>query len=131
MKLSGGEQQLVLIARALAQNARILIMDEPTANLDYGNQLRVLDQMKKLTKGGYTVIQSTHQPEQAYLYSDQILAIKDGAVYGDGPPEQIMSEQLIRDLYGIETKEVCFMEDQVRVYVPAYLAQIKEDKGEK
>lgn len=57
--------------------------------------------------------------------------MKDGRVYGDGPPQQIMNEQLIRDLYGVETKEVRVMEDQIRVYVPAYLAQIKGDKGEK
>ena len=131
MKISGGEQQLVLIARALAQEARVLIMDEPTANLDYGNQIRVLEQMKRLTKSGYTVFQSTHQPEQAYLYGDQILAIKDGKVYGNGPPKQIMNEQLVQDLYGVETKEFRFMEDQIRVYVPSHLGQIKEEQDEK
>ena len=61
-QLSGGEKQLVLIARALAQQAKLLFMDEPTASLDYGNQIRVLEQISALTRDGYTVIQSTPQP---------------------------------------------------------------------
>ena len=61
-ELSGGEQQLVLIARALCQQADILVMDEPTSSLDYGNQLRVLHCVKELARRGYTVILSTHDP---------------------------------------------------------------------
>lgn len=128
MKLSGGEQQLVMIARALAQKARILIMDEPTANLDYGNQIRVLEQMKELTRAGYTVIQSTHQPEQAYFYADQIVAIKDGFMYGDGPPNTIITEKLIWDLYGVHTTVHSLMKDQVRIYIPVHLDE-KEEKA--
>ena len=58
--LSGGEQQLVLIARAIAQQAGILIMDEPCANLDYGNQARVMEELKRLAGEGYLIVQSTH-----------------------------------------------------------------------
>ena len=60
--LSGGEQQLVLIARAIAQQAGILIMDEPCANLDYGNQARVMEELKRLAGEGYLIVQSTQQP---------------------------------------------------------------------
>lgn len=67
--ISGGERQLALIARALVQNAEILIMDEPTANLDFGNQQRVLAQIRALTARGYTVLLSTHNPEHALHYA--------------------------------------------------------------
>ena len=66
-RISGGERQLTLIARALAQQARILLMDEPAANLDYGNQFRLLQQVRRLTEQGYTVLLSTHNPEHASL----------------------------------------------------------------
>ena len=82
--LSGGEQQLVLIARALAQEARILILDEPTASLDFGNRIRVLAKIRELAGKGYTVIQSTHDPENAFMYSDRVLAVKDGRVIAEG-----------------------------------------------
>ena len=68
--ISGGERQLALMARALVQNAEILIMDEPTANLDFGNQQRVLAQIRALTARGYTVLLSTHNPEHALHYAD-------------------------------------------------------------
>ena len=78
LHLSGGEQQLVLIARALAQQAKVLLMDEPTSNLDYGNQQRVLERIRALTKEGYTVVLSTHNPQHALHFADNILAAGDG-----------------------------------------------------
>lgn len=102
--LSGGEQQLVLIARALAQQAKILIMDEPTSSLDYGNQARVMEQVYELSKEGYTVIVSTHNPQHAFWYAKKVLALKAGAVAAFGPPEEVLSEELIQNLYGVKTK---------------------------
>ena len=117
-RLSGGEQQLVMIARALVQNAPILMLDEPTANLDFGNQLRVLEQVRSLAREGYTVIQTTHHPEQSYLFSDRILALQNGRVLLEGAPSQVLTQQAIRDLYGVEVDVVSLYEDRARVCIP-------------
>ena len=121
--ISGGERQLALIARAIAQQAKILVMDEPSASLDYGNKLRVMETVKSLTRDDYTIIQSTHDPDQAYLYSDQILALYDGKILACGTPRDTVTSDLISTLYGVDV-EVCSMHgDGVRVCVPAHLAK--------
>ena len=121
MNLSGGERQLVLIARALAQQAKILFMDEPAANLDYGNQILVLEEMRRLAAEGYTVIQSTHNPEQAFLYSDSVMAVKEWKIIGFGPPEKILSSSLIKKLYGVDVKVESLCGDRIRICVPSGL----------
>jgi iron complex transport system ATP-binding protein len=103
-RLSGGEQQLVLIARALAQQAGIILMDEPTSSLDFGNQLRVLQQIKNLTKEGYTVLISMHNPQHALTYSDYILALFDGSIIADGTPQEVINEDLLSRLYNVEVQ---------------------------
>ena len=119
--LSGGERQLVLIARAIAQEAKVLVMDEPSAALDFGNRMRVMRTVRALTQDGYTVIQSTHDPEQAYMYSDKILALSGGRVAAFGPPQETMTSELVSSLYG-EAVEVCSMRgDQIRVCIPKAL----------
>ena len=97
--LSGGEQQLVLIARALAQNAGTLLMDEPTSSLDYGNQNRVLETVRKLSEDGYCVLLSTHNPQHAYWYADDALALYQGKVAAFGKPEDVLTAELIGRLY--------------------------------
>ncbi len=99
--ISGGEQQLVLIARAIAQQAGILIMDEPCANLDYGNQARVMEELKRLAGKGYLIVQSTHSPDQAFLYADQAAVLLDGKVQAFGKPGEVLTEELLQTLYGI------------------------------
>ena len=107
--ISGGERQLALIARALVQNAEILIMDEPTANLDYGNSCRVMERVKKLGQAGYTIIFSTHDPNQAFSYATKVLALKDGGVMAVGAPEAVLTEDVLLRLYGIPVAR-CEME---------------------
>lgn len=116
--ISGGERQMVLIARAIAQQAKILIMDEPSANLDFGNKVRVMQTVKGLTKDGYGVIQSTHDPDQAYLYSDKILAMHDGKLLAWGTPQEIMNSELISKLYHIDVEVCSLKNDGIRVCVP-------------
>ncbi len=116
--LSGGERQLVLIGRAMAQKARILLMDEPSASLDFGNRIRVMNRVKALCKEGYCVIQTTHDPEQAYLYSDTILALQEGRVLAHGKPCDVIREELISALYGVEVEILNIKQDGARVCIP-------------
>lgn len=118
MNISGGERQLVLVARALAQQGKILFMDEPTANLDYGNQVRVLQQVRDLAGQGYTVIQSTHNPEQAFLYADEVLAVKDGRIAAHGKPNEVMDSELVEKLYGVSVRVESLYNDKMRVCIP-------------
>lgn len=106
LHLSGGEQQLVLIARALAQNTNTLLMDEPTSNLDYGNQTFVLEKVKQLSNDGYTVIFTTHNPQHALWYADYVLALNEGKVVAFGTPDAIITEELIAKIYGIAIRIV-------------------------
>ena len=117
-RLSGGEQQLVMIARALVQNAPCLMLDEPTANLDFGNQLLVLEQARALAREGYTVIQTTHHPEQSYMFSDRILAIQNGRVLTEGKPADVLTEQTMRALYGVDVEIVSLYQDKARICIP-------------
>ena len=124
-EISGGEQQLVLVARALAQNAKTIIMDEPTSALDYGNTIRVLSTVKRLAADGLSIVQSTHQPDQAFLYSDKTLVLQAGAIRAYGPPKEIITAELISDLYGIDVEVNSLYDDRVRVCVP--LCEIEGD----
>ena len=100
--LSGGEQQLVLIARALCQRSDVLLMDEPTSSLDYGNQLRVLQRVSELAGQGYTGILSTHDPQHALRFSRRVLALRDGRVAAFGDTREVLTETLLRRLYGVD-----------------------------
>ena len=122
-RLSGGEQQLVLIARALVQKAPVLMLDEPTASLDFGNQLLVLEQARSLAREGYTVIQTTHHPEQSYMYSDRILAIQEGRVLTEGSPKEVLTEENIRALYGVDVEVVSLYRDSARICIPAHITK--------
>jgi iron complex transport system ATP-binding protein len=117
-QISGGERQLTLIARALVQQTKFLIMDEPTANLDYGNQIRVLEQIKNLTQKGYTIFQATHQPDQAFLFADEVLAMKEGKVLAQGKPKDVITKDFIHELYDVEVEVQSIFDDKMRVCVP-------------
>ncbi len=115
---SGGERQMCLLARAIAQQARVLVMDEPSASLDFGNRFRVMQMVRSLVAEDYVVIQTTHDPEQAYMYSDKILALHDGRVLAWGTPQQVMESALMSRLYGLEVEVQSLADDRVRVCVP-------------
>mgnify|MGYP001260805710 CR=1 FL=1 len=119
-RISGGERQLVLIARAMVQEADIIIMDEPTANLDYGNQMRVMEMIRNLADSGYTVMMSTHNPDQALLFADTAFVMKNGRVLASGPVEDVMTDEIMRQLYHVNVKilEYQYENKRIRTCVP-------------
>lgn len=103
-EISGGEYQLVLLARTLVQDARILIMDEPTANLDYGNQYRVMDRIAGLSRDDFIIMMAAHDPNQVLLHANRALIVEDGLVVADGAPATVMTPELLSHMYGINVQ---------------------------
>lgn len=116
--ISGGEQQMVLIARAIAQQARILIMDEPCSSLDYGNQIRVMEMAKYLAGEGYLILMSTHNPDHALLYGDQALVLEDGVAAHLGKPAEVLTEEVLRKLYNVEVSLCKLGNSEIKVCIP-------------
>lgn len=98
-EISGGERQLVLIARALMQDAKLLILDEPTSFLDYSNQLLVLEKTYELVKKGYACLYSTHNPNLALAYSTRVLAMDKGKIAFSKKPEELEGSDALSSIY--------------------------------
>ena len=120
-QISGGERQMVLIARALAQNSGLLVMDEPTANLDFGNQIHVLQSIKKLTASGLGVLMTTHNPDHAFLCCDRVILLTKDKQVLEGTVDEIVTEENLRKAYGVEvriTTTVTETGEKIRSCVP-------------
>lgn len=104
--LSGGQQQLVLIARALTQQSDILVMDEPTASLDFGNQHLVLSRMSMLSKMGKAVIMVTHDPDHALFCADRVVVMHEGRVLRDGTPDECITTEVMQTIYNTNARVV-------------------------
>ena len=100
-EISGGERQLALIARALTQGARTLVMDEPATGLDYGHQMRLIERVRALAGEGYAVLMTTHHPEHALLASTRVALLADGRVEADGAPHEVVTPDSIHRMYGV------------------------------
>jgi|SRR5690625_1809558 len=101
--LSGGQQQRVWIAMALAQDTPLLFLDEPTSNLDIYFQYEILELVKQLREDhGLTIVMVLHDINQALQYSDTIIAMKDGEIIAEGNPKEIVTKQLIHEVYGVQ-----------------------------
>lgn len=105
-QISGGERQMVLIARALAASPSLLVMDEPTANLDFGNQIHVLECIRKLSRQGLGVLMTTHSPDHTFLCCDRVILITKDKRILEGTVDEIVTEENLREAYGVDVKIV-------------------------
>jgi len=102
-KISGGERQMVLVARALAQEAPAMLFDEPTSHLDFRNQVLVLRKIRDIiAERQVTAVLTIHDPNAAMLFSDSVVLINDGQVVAQGPPRDVITEESLHAVYGIE-----------------------------
>ncbi len=100
--LSGGERQRVFVSRALAQQPRVLLLDEPTSNLDVLHQLKVFDLVRELVDGGLTAIAAIHDLNMAARYCDRLVLLFEGQVLADGTPEEVLSPETLESAFGVE-----------------------------
>lgn len=119
-QLSGGQRQLVLIARAIAQEPRVLVMDEPTASLDFGNQLLVLHELRSLADDGVTILVVTHDPSQAFGFADRAIVMEAGRTTASGYPAEVLDGKTLSRMYGTPLRVVSVRsgESALRVCVP-------------
>ena len=102
-ELSGGQKQRVWIAMALAQDTRILFLDEPTTYLDIRYQLQILKLIRQLNREfGITIVMVLHDINQSLYYSDEIVAMKDGKIIAQGRPEEVITTELVREVYDVD-----------------------------
>lgn len=104
--LSGGELQLVLLARALAQQPRILLLDEPTSHLDLANRNKTLEILDQLRRNGTTILFTTHDPEAAAILADNIVLMRGGRVLAAGSFEETFTSEMLSKTYGIPVEVV-------------------------
>ena len=98
----GDKRQRVWIAMALAQDTELLLLDEPTTYLDVRYQIQILQLVRRLNEEyGLTIVMVLHDINQALYYSDEILAMKEGKMIGQGVPEEILTEELLEEIYGV------------------------------
>ncbi|MDR0469586.1 MAG: ABC transporter ATP-binding protein [Peptococcaceae bacterium] len=112
--LSGGQRQMVLIARAICQSAKIFIMDEPGASLDYANQQRLMDVVTDLAEKGYCVVMSTHSPEHPLSVGHKAILMSGGRVAAFGKPPDVITSENLWEIYGVEM-DVISVEDRYGV----------------
>jgi len=105
-EISGGERQLTLIARGLAQKCQILLMDEPSAHLDLSNQYRILEIIQQLSHKGLSFIITSHSPNDALATADRVLLLNNGWVTAYGPPDEVLTEALLSTVYGVRTEVI-------------------------
>ncbi len=104
--VSGGERQLALIARALAQEPSLLVMDEPTASLDFGNQVRVMERVAALARKSIAILFSSHDPDHALRAADRVLLLGEGRTLALGSPREVIRSDTLERLYGVPVEVV-------------------------
>lgn len=115
--LSGGERQLVFLARVLCQQPDILILDEPTSHLDFGNQIKLLEIIDNLASSGLSIIMSSHFPDHAFLSSTKVAILKNKQFIDFGTPNDVVTEENLKRAYSIDVKLI-ELDDERKVCVP-------------
>ncbi|MFT9056063.1 MAG: ABC transporter ATP-binding protein, partial [Ethanoligenens sp.] len=110
-EISGGERQMVLIARALAQEPEFLVLDEPTSNLDYGNQVRVLQEITQLAEKGLGIVMTTHQPDHVFICPCNVVLLQRDAPFQFGNADTVVTEKNLKAAYGIDVKITGFINE--------------------
>jgi iron complex transport system ATP-binding protein len=129
-EISGGERQMVLIARALTQQPELLVMDEPTANLDFGNQVRVLEHIKLLARRGLGVIMTTHFPDHAFLCSSRVALLGRNNRLIVGNAEQVVTEANLKSAYGVNVKianVINYCGEQLKTCIPLFRGGMEDE----
>jgi iron complex transport system ATP-binding protein len=116
-EISGGERQLVLIARAVAQQSDFLVLDEPTSNLDFGNQVKVLKKIRELMARGFGLLVTTHLPDHAFLCASRVALLHRGRLVDIGNPNDVLTETQLEQTYGVKLK-IADVAPGLRVCVP-------------
>jgi iron complex transport system ATP-binding protein len=105
-ELSGGQMQLVLMARVLAQEPEILLLDEPTSHLDVSNQIQTIEMVRKLSRKGLSLVMTSHFPDHTFLSSSKVGIMKDRKFLAIGPADSVVTEENLQDTYGVPIKIV-------------------------
>jgi len=113
-ELSGGERQLVLVARALAQGAPVLVLDEPCASLDIANQMRIIAILRTLAAEGYAILLTSHLPDHAFMLGGHAALLKDGRLIGPAPPHHLLTAATLEALYGTPIELVSVPDGRAR-----------------
>ena len=116
--ISGGERQLVLLARALAQEPRFIVLDEPTASLDFGNQGKVMNEIRALAKSGHGVLFTTHDPNHALRAADRAYLLRDGVRIADGPAAAVLNREQLKALYQASIEQLIDRDSGAVAFMP-------------
>jgi iron complex transport system ATP-binding protein len=126
-RLSGGQRQLTMLARALAQEAAALVLDEPINGLDFGHQAQFLGILQELCAEGRTCVMSTHFPDHALWVADHVLLLRDGQMVADGPPREVVTRENLSRLYDADIS-VFSMSEAIRVCIPDRISRNRPER---